>query len=186
MYVVLAAAGLIAAVLVVLYLMRDDGDVDDSPVADPPAPVRVDPATVEASATSELAPVPDLGLTYFAGNTLDGDGETAWNHDGAGGTGAGERLTYAFAEPVDLLGVIVVNGYAKAADVFEQNGRIRDALLVTDAATVEITLADHAEPQEIAAELGRTSSLTIEVVSIYPGTSFPDLAVTAVEFLTLP
>jgi hypothetical protein len=188
--VVASAAVVLAAVLLVLYLLRDTSEVDpvadESPEAEDAAPVRVDPTSVTASASSELDPVPDRDLTYFASNTLDGDPETAWNHDGSRGTGAGERLTFEFAEPVEVVGLVIVNGYAKSAEVFEQNGRVRDALLISDSATVEVTLEDHAESQEIALDVGTTSSLTIEVVAVYPGTTFPDLAVTAVEFLARP
>jgi hypothetical protein len=189
-YVVAGAAVVLAAVLLVLYLLRDTSEVepvaDESPEAEDATPVRVDPTSVTASASSELEPVLDRDLTYFASNTLDGDPETAWNHDGSRGTGAGERLTFDFSEPVEVVGLVIVNGYAKSAEVFEQNGRVRDALLISDSATVEVTLEDHAEGQEFTVDLGTTSSVTIEVVAIYPGTTFPDLAVTAVEFLARP
>jgi hypothetical protein len=148
-----------------------------------PAPSVVDPRTITAIASSVLPP--DGAFTYGINNTLDKNLETAWN-DGAAGTGAGEKLTYRFDRPLQLVTVRIVNGYASTPELFKENARIRAAVLVTDSGRFPVTLPDVADRQEITVEFGRTASLVIEVVSVYPGMKYEDLAVTEVEFLSRP
>lgn len=177
-------------------LTRDNGD--EAPNAAPstsvapttvvvttavPAPIAVDPRTITATASSVLPP--DGAITYGINNTLDKNPETAWN-DGAAGTGAGEKLTYRFDRPLQLVTVRLVNGYASTPELFKENARIRAAVLVTDAGRFPVTLPDVADRQDITMDFGRSASLVIEVVSVYPGTKYEDLAVTEVEFLSRP
>ncbi|MFZ0159945.1 MAG: hypothetical protein WAL50_13015, partial [Kineosporiaceae bacterium] len=152
------------------------------------------PSTVSAgiiSATASSTQDPEGGITYSAENTLDGRPETAWNSDGrADGKGPGMVLTYRFADPVDLTTVTVLNGYQKTTqsagkpgvDLFTQNGRVRTVRVTTDAGSWTWDLADVKAPQTLTKAFGRTSSVRLEVVSVYPGTKYLDLAVSEVSF----
>jgi len=142
-------------------------------------PRRIDPATVTALATSTL---PDEGpFNYGVKNTLDGNLETAWN-DGAAGPGVGEKLTYRFRNPVDVKTIGLVNGFASTPELFKENARIRSMVVITDFARFPITLPDSSARQELNLPFGRTASVQIEVVSVYPGSKYEDLALTEIDF----
>jgi len=150
-------------------------------------PTRVDPATLNAEASSELPPDPRLGLSYSVHNTLDGDRSTAWNSNGAAvGTGVGQVLTYRFATKVHLVRIELVNGYVKTNTLFTENGRIRGLAVRTDAGTAELTVRDGKNRQGIDQDLGTTGSVTLTVTSVYPGLRYPDLALTEITFYAVP
>jgi hypothetical protein len=152
------------------------------------------PSAVSAgiiSATASSTQNPEGGITYSAENTLDGRPETAWNSDGrTNGKGPGMVLTYRFADPVDLASVTILNGYQKttqsagkpATDLFTQNGRVRGLRVTTDTGSWTWELADDRAPQSLAKAFGRTSSVRFEVLSVYSGSKYLDLAVSEVSF----
>lgn len=144
-----------------------------------PAPRRIDPTTITATASSTL---PDDGpYTYGVKNTLDGNLETAWN-DGALGPGVGERLTYRFRSPITLTSVGLVNGFASTPELFKENARMRNVVFVTDTARLPVTLPDSSARQELNLAFGRTGFVVIEVVSVYPGSKYEDLALSEIDF----
>jgi hypothetical protein len=151
-----------------------------------PHPAKVDRSTMTAEATSELPPDQALGRSYRIQNVLDGNDATAWNSDGAKvGNGVGQVLTFHFAKPVHLTRLDFVNGYARNQMLFHQNGRVRGVEITTDNGTVQDALADRPIVQSLKHDYGTTSFVRIKVLSIYPGTTFKDLAVSEVGFLEL-
>ena len=188
----IAAVGAVAAAVLGAAL-RSDGRLSPSAPSVPttaraaaaPAPVRVDPRTISASASSELPPAHNV--TYWIRNTLDGDIRTAWNNHGAvRGSGAGETLTYRFSSPVHLVRIDLVNGYAKTAELRADNGRIRGVVILTDRRTLRATLSDRASRQRLDRDLGMTRQVTLRVTSIYPGARYTDLALTEIAFWAAP
>ncbi len=187
-----AGVGLGLLLLVLgLLAMNLRGGEDDPQTAQAPTgtPSTVSAGTISATASSTQDP--EGGITYSAENTLDGRPETAWNSDGrADGKGPGMVLTYRFADPVDLTTVTVLNGYQKATqsagkpavDLFTQNGRVHTVRVTTDTGSWTWDLADDKAPQTLTKAFGRTSSVRLEVVSVYPGTKYLDLAVSEVSF----
>ena len=152
-------------------------------------PTVVDPATITVSASSTQRP--DGAIRYDAANTLDGDPATAWNSNGArDGKGPGMSLTYTFAAPVTLRSVSLLNGYQKirprpgkkSVDLYPLNERLHQVRVVTDAGNWTWTLADSRSRQTFTALSGTTKRLRLEVVSVYPSTTYPDLAVSEVSF----
>ena len=145
----------------------------------------VDPGTVQASASSTQDP--DGAVSYGPANTLDGDPATAWNSDG---DSPARWLSYRFATPVDLRSVSILNGYQKvrrrpgrsALDLYPVNERLRRIRVVTDAGNWLWELADRRERQTFTAPSGRTRTVRLEVLSSYPSTDYPDLAVSEVSF----
>jgi len=140
---------------------------------------EVDPATIQASASSALPP--DGDKTYSAANTLDGNLSTAWNED-APGKGEGEWISYAFTSPIRLGRIDITNGYTKSNDVYAWNARVREMIVVTDQGEFTFTLADTQSPQMLIADFGETGSVTLKIVSVYPGTKYEDCAITDVQF----
>ena len=159
-----------------------DGAGDDGLV-----PVDQDRIRVEAS--SYLPP--DGNITYAPNNTIDGDLDTAWNSDSAPDDGRGQTMTFRFTEPIDLRKVSIVNGYAKNANIYDANHRIRDLVITTDTMSRTVSLFDSTDEQEIAFEFGFTSKVEIEVTNVFTGSGFSDpaltadLALTEISFLAL-
>jgi hypothetical protein len=162
-------------------IVGGDGSADRPATA---ATVKVDPASVHASASSTQDP--EGRVDYVAANTLDGDPATAWNSDGRrDGPGPGITLTYRFAAPVDLRGITLLNGYQKTrpdADLWRLNERVKKVRVITDAGSWTWTLADTRAPQTLRRDLGRTRSVRLEVVSVYRSEQYLDLAVSEVSF----
>ena len=188
--VLLGVVALLTVGVVLLVLGTRQADAPaGAPTAPPPTPTAtpqlagLDPVAITASATSTLPP--DGELTYGPGNTVDGDLQTAWNH-GTGGDAAGEILRYDFANPVDLVTIGVVNGYAKSEELYAANHRLRDVVVRTDAGAFPLTLADTVSHQELTASFGITTSAEILVVTVYEGSDYDDLAVTEVDFTVRP
>jgi len=154
--------------------------------ATPPAePTKVDPAGIQAQASSEL---PSQGaLSYGIANTLDGNLRTAWNSNGAEvGTGVGQVLSYRFPARVHLRRIDLVNGYAKSDKLFRQNGRIGAVAITTDAGTSEMPLNDSIDQQSLEQDFGVTNAVSLRVLSVYPGSRYPDLGLTEISFWATP
>jgi len=151
-----------------------------------PSPVPAAAISATASSTQN----PEGGVTYSAENTLDGRAETAWNSDGRqDGKGPGMVLTYRFADPVDLYAITILNGYqkelqssGKTTDLYELNSRVHGLRVTTDTGTWTWDLADDKTPQTLTRSFGTTSSVRFEVVSVYPGAKYLDLALSEVSF----
>lgn len=146
-------------------------------------PVPIDPRLVTASASSVLRPTTRY---YQPRNTLDGRLDTAWNSDGRRhGTGAGVRLRFDFGVPQHVVRIWIRNGFVTSRvdrDVWHHNARVRQVQVTTATTTRVWDVADTPDPQALTADLGTTGWVELKVVSIYPGTQYPDLAVTEVAF----
>lgn len=149
-------------------------------------PVKVDRTTMTATASSTLAPNQQLGRSYKIENVLDSNLQTAWNSDGDKvGTGVGVVLTFHFAKPTHLIRLDFVNGYARNAELYKENGRVRGVQITTDSGTSNMELADRPIVQSLQHDFGTTSSVSITVNSVYLGSQFKDLALTEVGFVEL-
>ncbi len=186
----------LGAALVVLSILDDDGQGQATPgddvatfVVPTGAAEVVDNERITVVATSYLPPAD--AITYDPGNTIDGDPSTAWNSDSREADGRGETLTFRFSEPVDLKAVRFVNGYAKNAEIYEANHRLRSVVIGTDQSSQMLTLLDTSDAQEITFDFGLTSKVVLEVVDIYAGEGFAnpdltaDLAISEVSFLAV-
>jgi len=149
----------------------------------------VDPAGVTVSASSTQHD--DGDISYTAANTLDGDPATAWNSDGArDGKGPGMTLTYTVAAPIELHSISVLNGYQKvrprpgrsALDLYPLNARVQRLRVVTDAGAWFWDLADTRSAQTFTRAAGRTGRVRLEIVSVYPSATYPDVALSEVSF----
>lgn len=154
-------------------------------------PVRLSPTSAGASSTQNA----EGGVRYDATNTLDGRPETAWNSDGRrDGKGPGMALTYTFDAPVDVQSVTVLNGYQKltprsgkpALDLYPINARVRTVRVVTDGGSATWNLKDVRDPQTLPLRFGRTSTVRLEIIAVYPGSRYLDLALSEVSFTGLP
>jgi hypothetical protein len=185
--------GLLLLLAVVVLVRAIGGDAHEAGSAAPASTASAISATAITAAASSTQD-PEGGITYSAENTLDGRAETAWNSDGrADGKGPGMVLTYRFADPVELSAITVLNGYQKTlqnpgrtpSELFALNSRVRSWRVTTDTGTWVWDLADDRGPQTLAKQFGTTSSVRFEVLSVYPGSKYLDLAVSEVSFAGL-
>jgi hypothetical protein len=156
---------------------------EEEPSAPPPPPAAAALEVVNVSASTVLDQ--DGDILYDPQVTIDGDPSTAWN-DGVRGDPTGESLEYRFASPVRVTQIDLINGYDKIVpegDRFEQNARIREVTIQSDAGETTTELEDTREPQSVSAELGPTCQVTLVVDSIYPGAEFEDVALSEITFL---
>jgi hypothetical protein len=85
----------------------------------------------------------------------------------------------------DLDHIALINGYAKDEPTFQRNLRIKDVRVVTDGnRAVRRRLKDTMDSQDVSGPFGPTSSVKLEILSVYrpdPG-DFREAALTEVEF----
>jgi len=121
---------------------------------------------------------PAHGNSYGARNLLDGNDNTAWV-EGSGGQGAGDFVVIEFDAPRSVRGVIVQNGYAKNADIFGKNSRVKDVELnFSNGESMQATLTDQTGEQRI--NLNRPVKakwVQLIIRSVYPGWKYSDTAV---------
>jgi hypothetical protein len=93
--------------------------------------------------------LPPQGGNSYGPDQITGLGEAAWC-EGVPGPGIGQTVT-AHQTPVRKIGTIMfVNGYAKTAQTFRANGRVKRARIETSTGAVRIvTLKDTAEMEGI-------------------------------------
>ncbi|MFK7917924.1 MAG: hypothetical protein AB8G14_07590 [Ilumatobacter sp.] len=160
------------------------------PTAAPaPAPIKLDPAFIVATVSSELPPFREL--SYGADNLFDGVLETAWNHCGdcTGNSGVGQRVTIGFTQPVTVVGIRIANGYQKEENnVFFTNNRVASLTVRDIDATFSdsLALADAKGWQLFSLPNVTTTGLLLDIDTIYSGTAYPDLAVSEIEVFVLP
>ncbi len=188
--VALAVAVGCVGIVVLAWVVLTSANRNGSPGGDgSTGPTLVPAEVVEADASSALPDetVGERVFTYGADNTLDGDPATAWSH-GDAGPGVGERLIYTFDRPVELAFLEVVNGFDLDQPTYYRNSRVREAAVITDRGTTVVTLEDSPDPQLVEGDFGETTSVVLEVRSVYPGTSFngepafDDVSVSEVRF----
>lgn len=195
---VAAAAFFVVLLLVLVVRGLSGGNAADpaAAVTASPSPtaakaVRVPRGQVKVTASSTQARVGSV--TYDAANTLDGKRDTAWNSNGdEDGPGEGITLTYTFAEPVDLRTIAVANGYQKTLggtkpkDLYTENSRLRRVTVTVDDGSFTWDLRDTRAVQSLTEEFGTTGSVTLTIVTVYPGAAHTDVGVSEVAFSAVP
>ncbi|MEO0559627.1 MAG: hypothetical protein AAF170_15745 [Bacteroidota bacterium] len=135
--------------------------------------------------TTASSTLPASGTnTYTTENLSDGTATTAWV-EGVSGTGIGERLRFVILSvdteaPIPFWGIDLVNGYAKSADLWEKNARVKTFRLWVDGeAHHTLELADVMRPQSFGFDLEvRSGSLVeLEIREVYPGSRYADTAI---------
>ena len=133
-------------------------------------------------------------ITYGPYNAHDLDYSTAWV-EGAAGTGKGEYLVYHFKEqsnPVHT--IIVVNGYVKSKEAWENNARVKKLRVYADNKAVAILdLTDERAAQAFSVKLPGAAAretgskevlwtLKFEILDVYPGKKYEDAVITEIYF----
>ncbi|OPZ77635.1 MAG: Nicotine adenine dinucleotide glycohydrolase (NADase) [Actinobacteria bacterium ADurb.Bin444] len=143
---------------------------------------RVFPSNAKAS--SSLPPTDQF--TYGPSNLSDNDLSTAWN-EGASGDGVGEWLSFSFNQPVRLSRIDIANGYQRDQKRYLGNGRVRGLRIeYSNGDMQEIQLYDDMGYQEVQpavpSDVG-ISSVRMTILSVYPGESWEDAALSEIRFI---
>ena len=125
--------------------------------------------------SSALAPA--HGSNYGARNLLDGNDNTAWV-EGSGGQGTGDFVVVEFDAPRLVRGLTLRNGYAKNADIFGKNSRIKGVELhFSNGDSLETTLTDQPGEQRVALSRPvKVKWVQLVIRSVYPGWKYSDTA----------
>ena len=117
---------------------------------------------IRARCSSELPSYPCEAL-------IDEDTDNSWN---ATEGGIGTEITFLFSPPVQITEMFIYN--LDDEERFLRNARIKGITVTLDDLTqATVTeLADSNEPQRIQLRSLRTSSVTVEIDTAYPGQSF--------------
>ena len=147
-----------------------------------------------AEASSYLAP--QGKYSYEPLSILSGERGNAWV-EGAEGYGTGEYISiisrYEVDDAeygVDFRELCVVNGYARTAETWAANSRVKELLFFFNGRYVDtFTLEDTARPQyfdltqyALHAGSGADTVFRFEIGSVYPGEEYADTALTGIEF----
>lgn len=128
---------------------------------------------------------PSGGNTYDPQLMLDDDPATAWNSDGdVVPDGVGEKVSFDFGTPVWLTEITILNGYQKDEARYTANARLSEILLRFDGGeSFVVSLADDQAPQRIPLPAPvLTTAAQIEVLEVYPGDRYRDLAISEITF----
>jgi hypothetical protein len=119
--------------------------------------------------------LPSQGGNSYGPDRVSGSDETGAWCEGVPGPGVGQTIT-VFQKPPEKVGtMMVVNGYAKSADTFQANGRVKRARIETNLSYSRVvTLKDKKEMQEIKFPPGKPAWLKLTILEVYPGARHDD------------
>lgn len=135
-------------------------------------------------ASSELVEESNLGTFYhLVDNLFDGSNQTAWVED-IPGNGMGEWVEFDFNDAYTLSGVEITNGYQKSETTYLNNGRVEWLKFTfSDGSSYETFLDDaYGTSQRVDFPTPvDTTSLRIEIISVYPGALYQDTCITEIR-----
>ncbi|MDX1657563.1 MAG: zinc ribbon domain-containing protein [Nitriliruptorales bacterium] len=146
-------------------------------------PEEPTPLTVSAVAASTARTGAQDG--FAVDRLLDGDTTTAWNSRGdVNPDGVGEIIEFDFAEPVWLSQIVFANGDQEDDESFVANARAkRIQVELYGGSTFIANLLDEPGEQAIRLPTPRfTITVRFEVLEVYPGDTYDDLALSEVSF----
>lgn len=158
----------------------------DSAIPEPVAPSAVRPTSATEDCTLDgnvrfcvsSALAPQGRNSYRAANLIDGNPATAWV-EARTDDGIGEWIVIHFTQPRSVSGVEVQNGYAKNADIYGKNGRVREIEInLSNGQTSRHALSDSSNPQTIRLSgADAVNWIQLKILSVYPGSKYRDTAI---------
>jgi hypothetical protein len=144
----------------------------------PTLPMLV-PASV--TATSILEPA----VAYQPANLFDSRYDFAWSTNGQTSKGKGESVEIKFAQPQNISGMVVWNGYQRSDVHFKANGRVAKLTVSGGAASMSLPLADRMGGQHVAltTPFKKVPSLKLTIEEITAGAKYPDVLVSEIRLV---
>ncbi|MCB1450109.1 MAG: caspase family protein [Nitratireductor sp.] len=121
---------------------------------------------------------PQKANRYGPGNLVDNNPATAWV-EGVNGQGEGEELYIELSAPRSLSSLSFINGYAKNADIFSKNSRIRELTVTTSAGEKKrFALSDNDNWQSAnLSGLKPAEWVIIRIDAVFAGSKYQDTAI---------
>ena len=121
---------------------------------------------------------PQKSNRYGPGNLVDNNPATAWV-EGVGGQGQGESLYLELGGERSLSSLSFINGYAKNADIFAKNSRIRELTVITSTGEEKrFALSDNDNWQSAdLSSLKPAEWLIIRIDAVFAGSKYQDTAI---------
>ena len=126
--------------------------------------------------------LPPQGRNSYGPDQITGAGDGAWC-EGVQGPGTGQSVT-VHQTPAQTVGSMVfVNGYARTAQTFRANGRVKQARIETSGGYVRtIALKDTGDTVEIKMPPSNVSWVRLTVLAVYPGERHNDTCISKFYF----
>lgn len=119
--------------------------------------------------------LPDMsGISYYVGNVMDGNNNTAWV-EGVPGDGVGEYIqcVYNGTGPLTIHGFAVKTGYVKSSTTFAQNGSVRGLVVYVNTSPIANTILERIRDEQVVSISPTTinpgDSLVFVIDSVVPG-----------------
>ncbi|MEZ5818475.1 MAG: caspase family protein [Hyphomicrobiaceae bacterium] len=125
---------------------------------------------------------PQFGNTYGPEHLFDGNPATAWVH-GSGVSSVGRAITVIFDRKRTVHGLTLINGYAKSADIFAKNTRVRRLeLRFSNGESTVLTLSDDRQRRSIRLPKAVDAEwLQLRIADVYRGTRYADTAISELQ-----
>lgn len=135
---------------------------------------------INVSATSVLS---EKGMTHSTQRIIDGDEKTAWV-EGVKGQGENEAVSFSFNGEYKITGFSIKAGYHKSAKLYDENSRPANIRVTySDGSSEEYYLEDLFCEQNIYLNSPKvTRSITLTILSVYPGSRFEDTVISELKF----
>lgn len=110
---------------------------------------------------------------------------TAWS-EGVDGYGVGETYTMRFNDKeadVTMTHLVIINGYIKSKETWEENGRVKkigiyvDGAFIREAELEDVMMVQRVPIGEIPINSGFSKEVTIEILDVYPGSEYEDTCI---------
>ncbi len=150
---------------------RDEDRLDVLP------PREVD-ATIEVSST--LKPEAAYHKSYLFDQSVD----YGWV-EGVAGLGVGESIVIRFAQPHEISGIQIYNGYQRSRDHFLKNARVAKIKISADGSKTDVmAVSDKMGPSLLRWESGgKVKDITMEIAAAKPGTKYKDLVISELRLM---
>lgn len=119
--------------------------------------------------------LPDMsGITYYVGNVMDGNDNTAWV-EGVAGDGVGEyiRCIYNGTGPLTIHGFAMKTGYVKSSTTFAENGSVRGLVVYVNTSPITNAILERSRDEQTISISPTTinpgDSLVFVIDSVVPG-----------------
>jgi hypothetical protein len=131
------------------------------------------------SASSTLAPE----AAYSPANLFDSRKEFVWVEGNATTAGAGEKLKFEFDKPIRISGLKIWNGYLRSEQHRTANARMKEGSFGPQGGPyTKFSLRDTPGGQMIDIPAAEGSGFELEILSVYPGNRYKDLAISEILF----
>jgi hypothetical protein len=133
---------------------------------------------VSPATTCVSSHLPAQGANDYGPDMLTTD-QAAWC---VAAPAIGQWVRDGYAEPIKISRILITNGYAKSAETFRNNGRVkRVAVETSDGVKMSFDLKDRREFQEIRLpRVARARWVQITIEEIYPGARSSDVCLSEV------